>query len=383
VKVRETDRGAVLFNGARASREGVIALDRSDLLDMLGVGDMPIHVAEAKIIAGQHNHGLTIEHWKKIPEWLSNPSVVFDSDTVAGRMVFIAPETLDGKPIVMIVEPNVSVGEIDVHLLVNAYDKTNGRMPVERWVNERMTRYIDKTKSRQFLATSGLQLPRVLQSVIGSSHKIHTEADLVKYRAKDQSSFSVENGFLASQDMSFSVIEAEIIRMRQEWSAMPPVKVVNKVSDLPFAAPSNADGAYCDGRVYVVAENIIDLKQVQKVMAHECVLHHSLFEMLGDYGFSKLHVGIQGLKEAGDPVVTKLAGEILQRYGVLPPQDETKEIVARAGEQCLDDTGNVKVGFGFMKSVFAGVAGWLRDHGISVPFTNTELQGIMHDAGES
>jgi hypothetical protein len=172
-----------LYADADASRDGVVALDRSDMLDMLGYGEMPVHIAEGKVKAGQENHGLKAEHWKKIPDWLSNPAMVFESDTVKGRLVFIAPESLDGKPIVMIVEPNTAVGGLDVHLLVNAYDKTNGKMPVARWVDDRKTLYIDKAKSRQFLATSGLQLSRVLQSIIGSSHKIRSESDLVKYRA--------------------------------------------------------------------------------------------------------------------------------------------------------------------------------------------------------
>jgi len=73
---------------------------------------------------------------------------------------------------------------------------------------------------------------------------------------------------------------------------------------------------------------------------------------------------------------------VRSRYGDLPPEIETKEIVARAGEQCLDEQGNVRVQHGFMKGVFAGMTGWLRDHGISVPFTNVELQGILHKSGE-
>ncbi len=182
--------------------------------------------------------------------------------------------------------------------------------------------------------------------------------------------------------MPVEVIEAEINRMRQQWLSMPRVTVVNGVSELPFDAPANADGAYSNGHVYVVAGNIQDLKQLQKVMAHECVLHHSLQEMLGDYGFSKLHSGIQALKKAGDPIVTALAQNILERYGELPPESETKEIIARAGEQCLDETGNVRIGYGFMKGVYAGVASWLRDQGFKIPFTNLELQGIMHNAGE-
>lgn len=42
----------------------------------------------------------------------------------------------------------------------------------------------------------------------------------------------------------------------------------------------------------------------------------------------------------------------------------------------------MRVQYGFMKGVFAGMTSWLRDHGISVPFTNVELQGILHKSGE-
>jgi hypothetical protein len=177
-------------------------------------------------------------------------------------------------------------------------------------------------------------------------------------------------------------IEAEVERMRAQWKDMPPVHVVDQVADLPFNAPPLADGAYHDGQVYVVAGNIVDLAQVQKVMAHECVLHHSMEEMLGAYGFAKLHHGVQSLKAKGDATVVALAEDVRSRYGDLPADIETKEIVARAGEKCLDDTGNIRVEYGFMKSVFAGVAGWLRDHGIKIPFTNVELQGILHSSGQ-
>lgn len=175
---------------------------------------------------------------------------------------------------------------------------------------------------------------------------------------------------------------AEIQRLRGQWVDMPPVLVVGNPRDLPFDAPPHTDGAYHDGKVYVVAGNIGDMRQLQKVMAHEFIMHHSLEEMLGDYGFSKLHHGIQSLKAKGDETVCALAEDVRSRYGDLPEDIETKEIVARAGEQCLDEQGNVRVQYGFMKGVFAGVAGWLRDHGISVPFTNVELQGILHRSGE-
>ncbi len=177
-------------------------------------------------------------------------------------------------------------------------------------------------------------------------------------------------------------IRMEIERLRKTWKSMPPVTVVNTVAELPFKLAAHSDGAHCDGHVYVVASNIKDMKQLQKVMAHECVMHHSLQEMLGNYGFAKLNHGIQTLIAKGDPVVCELAAEIKIRYGVLPAESETKEIVARAGEKCLDADGQVKIEYGFMKSVYAGAANWLRDKGFKIPFTNTELQGIMHDAGK-
>lgn len=192
--------------------------------------------------------------------------------------------------------------------------------------------------------------------------------------------FSVQ-GATVPAALPESEMIGEIARLKEQWPAMPMVTVVRAAADLPFVAPSNADGAYKDGQVYVVAENIADIKQLQKVMAHECILHHGLEQVLGNYGFAKLHSGIQSLKSSGDPTVCAIAVDINKRYGVLPPDMETKEIVAAAGEKCLDATGNLRIGFGFMKAVFAGVVNWLRDHGLHLPFTNTELQGLMHTAG--
>ena len=209
---------------------------------------------------------------------------------------------------------------------------------------------------------------------------VSTGSNLESDPQKPDIQFSVDtNGFAG---LSLQEVNAEIRTLRTRWPGMPPVHVVKSGGDLPFEAPSNADGAYLAGQVYVVTDNIQDLKQLQKVMAHECVMHHALEEMLGNYGFAKLHHGLQKLKAAGDPTVCSLAANIKSRYGDLSPEIETKEMVARAGELCLDEKGDVKVEFGFMKSVFAGITGWLRDHGIKVPFTNTELQGIMHSAGE-
>ncbi len=187
---------------------------------------------------------------------------------------------------------------------------------------------------------------------------------------------------IAHSPLPLATLHAEIERMRASWKSMPPVIVVGSTDELEFDVYPRADGAFHDGKVYVVANNVSSIEQLQKVMAHECVLHHDLLEMLGDEGFSQVHAGIQTLKAHGDLTICKISDDIRSRYGALPPDQETKEIIASAGEQCLDQKGEIKVEFGFMKGVFASVAGWLRDHGIAVPFTNMELQGILHKAGQ-
>lgn len=210
---------------------------------------------------------------------------------------------------------------------------------------------------------------------LSTQHQIHTEEQVKKLRAR------AVIGMVAG--IPVSVCEAEIVMMRKQWLSMPPTTVLQSVDELPkgCVVSRNADGVWYDRRVYVIAGNINDIKQLQKVIVHECVLHHSLEDMLGDYGFSKLHHGLQKLKKSGDPVIIRLAAEVHERYGVLTPEMETQEIVARAGEQYLDETGNLKIKFGYIKSAFADAVGWLRDHGIQVRFSNAELQGIMHGAG--
>ncbi|HEY0843458.1 hypothetical protein [Methylotenera sp.] len=186
----------------------------------------------------------------------------------------------------------------------------------------------------------------------------------------------------SSNDLSHDELHNEIQRLKRHWQKMPPVTVVNTVAELPFHAPNHASGAFLDGHVYIVADNITSVGHLQKVMAHECVMHYSLQEMLGEYGFAKMSNGIQQLKADGDPIINELASVVNSRYGKLDPMEEVSEMVALAGERCVDGNGNIKIGYGFMKNIYAGIASWLRDAGVKVPFSNFELQGIMHAAGQ-
>nr|DAU53939.1 MAG TPA: crystallin beta/gamma motif-containing protein [Caudoviricetes sp.] len=152
-----------LFAGAKANvKDGVTVLDRSDMLDMLGFGDKPLKLAEGKVLAGIDNHpAMTAEVWKRLPEWVDKPAMVFDSDTVDGRLVFIAPEKVRGSDVRIVIEPKGDA--LEAHVLVNAYNK-DSKSPYFRWVNDRLLRYADKEKASRIDERFGLRLPDILRN---------------------------------------------------------------------------------------------------------------------------------------------------------------------------------------------------------------------------
>ena len=174
-----------LFAGGKAQRVGQRVLDRSDVLGLLGHVDKPVLLQESKVLQGQLNHPRMTAHvWKQVPEWLENPAAVFESDTEAGRLVVIAPETLGGAPVSIIVEPQPTAGgeKLYASLLVNAYDRP-GQTPFMRWIRDGLLRYVDKKKFPAVFALSvGRRLPdTALQNKPGTA-KILTEKHLAGWR---------------------------------------------------------------------------------------------------------------------------------------------------------------------------------------------------------
>ncbi len=174
-----------LFAGGKAQRVGQRVLDRSDVLGLLGHADKPVLLQESKVLQGQLNHPRMTAHvWKQVPGWLENPAAVFESDTEAGRLVAIAPETLGGAPVSIIVEPQPTAGGENLYasLLVNAYDRP-GQTPFMRWIRDGLLRYVDKKKFPAVFALSvGRRLPdTALQNKPGTA-KILTEKHLAGWR---------------------------------------------------------------------------------------------------------------------------------------------------------------------------------------------------------
>lgn len=151
-----------LFAGAPAAKfSGVTVLEHSDVLDMLGFEDKPVRLAENYVYTSTGKHlAMTSQEWKKIPDWMENPALIFDSDTESGRLVFIAPDLVNSNPVRIIVSPN---GELAAHIVVNAYDSHRGTTFM-RWAQDGLLRYADTKKAPQVDERFGRQLPDILKN---------------------------------------------------------------------------------------------------------------------------------------------------------------------------------------------------------------------------
>ena len=165
------------------------------------------------------------------------------------------------------------------------------------------------------------------------------------------------------------------------------VQVVATPSDLPVEAPADARGLYYNGAIYVVASNNRTAADVHRTIAHEAIGHHGLRAMLGRDGWKQMMNQIQFAIKAGNKELKSISDYIRRTYVDedgnfnLTPGQEADEIAAKSVEDGVDPvTGEFRPGFGFLKSVFARVARFLRDMGIPITFTNMELQGMLIEA---
>lgn len=177
------------------------------------------------------------------------------------------------------------------------------------------------------------------------------------------------------------IIDAKVAK----WTNGPRVVVVATPQDLPMQAPDDANGVYHQGTVYIVAGAHRSPGQVLRTLAHEAVAHYGLRGMLGD-GYKKFLAQMQMAIKMGNKPLIAIRDDVRSRYRDedgrynLTELQEADEIAARAIEMGLDENGEFKTGFGWLKSWFAKLAQFLRELGITIPVTNAELQGMLVNA---
>lgn len=166
-------RIAALLKTKKAQGNTVV-LDRSDMLGLLGYPDVPLLLAEAHVLEGRKRHDkMTLEDWKKVPGWLDNPALVYldteergkargenagdvDAASSTWRLVMIAPEKVQGAPVMMVLQPNATPRRgsklREFHLLITAYEKDGGDPPTVESLRERgLLRYLNEEKAAEVM----------------------------------------------------------------------------------------------------------------------------------------------------------------------------------------------------------------------------------------
>ena len=334
-------------------------LDRGDMLDLLGYRSEPIYLNEKKVIEGKNNHGLSEDDWKKIPEWLDNPVYVFDSYTVQGRLVAVAPELVDGKPVYIILDPNYKLGRLSVQLLVNAYDDNKPNLPFTKWLNDGLLRYENNELARSLRTTKGLQLPNVVHAKNKLGFKILHKPDLVKYH--QQNNIVLSNNSVISQGIPTNNLQKMVDRIAGEYKGLPKVNVLSNISQAPErlqaevasqGASKTVEGAMHGGEIYLFADNLSGIDRAEFVLAEHEATHIGLRGLLGadlNREMNKIY--------RDNAKVRKLATE----YQKLSPVSNAVAVEEVLADMTSEELAELKG----WRGLVAKLAEWFRSHGFS------------------
>lgn len=213
-----------------------------------------------------------------------------------------------------------------------------------------------------------------------------TEKGVAAYaRGGDMDTAAFRRAFGAPEPMDVGRAQGIVDELTSTWENGPKFKVVATAADLPGGShPGDARGLILNGTAYLVASNNPTRDAVARTLGHEAIGHYGLWKSLGDDGTKQFRRNLQLALAAGNKPLGQIRDKVRRLYVDdsgkfnLTPEQEADEIAAFAVEEAIDPTtGEFRPGFGFVKSVWAKVADFLRKLGIKVKFTNIELQGML------
>ncbi len=151
------------------------------VLNALGAKSLPVFMNQDVIvkITGE-KHNIALDDIKKIPEAISDPIMIFDSETVNNAFVILTELTdKAGDDIIVALHLNKKLDRININKIASIYGKYNAERFVEKQIENGNIRYFDKKKSQQWSTSKGLQLPKLVQSTT-DNNSILEKADIVK-----------------------------------------------------------------------------------------------------------------------------------------------------------------------------------------------------------
>jgi GGDEF domain-containing protein len=160
------------------------------------------------------------------------------------------------------------------------------------------------------------------------------------------------------------------------WRNAPEVVVVQSIGDLPFKAPARARGAFYQGKVYLVADNIRSAEDAQFVLLHETAGHYGLESILGD----ALEQAMRSIYDSNANVRAMADARIAQAA-----KNGLSYDIARATEEALADlAGQNKLGdVRGWRLLVAKIRAILRDLGFTLEMSDNDVAALLKRAADS
>ncbi|HBH37994.1 MAG TPA: hypothetical protein DDX06_06355, partial [Curvibacter sp.] len=246
--------------------------------------------------------------------------------------------------------------------------------------------FYEKENGDQSFWNIGVFRPEQIKSATGNRGTFDpSDPDITMARGvMDAAAF--RRAFGAPEPMGVDRTQQIVDELTRTWENGPAFEIVATAAGMPGGRhPSDARGLILNGTAYIVAANNPTRDAVARTLGHEAIGHYGLWKMLGEDGTRQFRRNVQLAIKAGNKPITAIRDKVRELYVDergrfnLTPEQEADEIAAFAVEEGIDPvTGEFRPGFGFLKSVWAKIAAFLRDTlGLPVRFTNTELQGLL------
>ena len=112
----------------------------------------------------KHTHGLTTEQIKKLPEWLADPVMIYDSLSRQDSLVVVTSEIdIDNDPIIVSVRPsgngNYNLRRVNSNFITSVYGRENFDRHLELELQADNILYINKQKKPKTVQGSATTIP--------------------------------------------------------------------------------------------------------------------------------------------------------------------------------------------------------------------------------
>jgi antitoxin component of RelBE/YafQ-DinJ toxin-antitoxin module len=155
---------------------------------------------------------------------------------------------------------------------------------------------------------------RITQTTLKNARTERLASKIKRDTDEGDGSFRIASG---GKGMEVSALEKIVEAFKANWANMPDTVVVASEKDLPARlygqvqrdkAEGMVAGAYWNGKVYLIARNISDLKDAVITVNHEVAGHFGLRSILGDKHAATMrdiYDGNKAVREAADTMMVK------------------------------------------------------------------------------